>query len=246
MHGADIRQIKICEAKGIAISKDSYILDFGCGDGHRVYQLLDSGFKNAFGFNKGNYMGLENPVILRHAQDSKHFRFSDDGTIPFSDGYFDCVISDQVFEHVFEQEQAFREIHRVLKSEGVSVHVIPAKWQIIEQHLLIPFGGLIKSYPYYYFWALLGIRTKWQKGLSAKETASRNLKYAKECLNYVGCREYQRMMSQIPFRCSWEDLAYMKASYKNNIQKLAALSEKFPVIPVLIRLFVQRVLFLQK
>ena len=246
MYSADIRQIKICEAKGIGINKDSYILDFGCGDGHRVYQLLDFGFKNSFGFNKGNYMGKENPVTLRCDQDSRFFRFSDDGTIPFPDGYFDLVISDQVFEHVLEQEKAFREIHRVLKNGGVSIHVIPAKWQIIEQHLLVPLGGIIKSYPYYYFWALLGIRTKWQKGLSAKETAMRNFEYARECLNYVSCRKYQRMMSKIPFMYSWEDLAYMKTSYKPRIQKLAIVSKKLPIILILIRLFLQRVLFLRK
>ena len=137
MLSIDVRQIKICKEKGININEDSYILDFGCGDGHRVYQLLDSGFKNPFGFNKGNYMGEENPVNVKHAQDIQYFRFSDDDTIPFPDMYFDLIISDQVFEHVFEQEKAFREIHRVLKNGGVSVHVIPAKWQIIEQHILV-------------------------------------------------------------------------------------------------------------
>jgi len=246
MRSPDIRHLKICERKGILIKSDSYILDFGCGDGHRVYQLIDFGFKNSFGFNKADYMGGDNPVNLRRQGDIRMFRFSVDGTIPFPDMYFDLVFSDQVFEHVLEQEVAFREIHRVLKKGGVSIHVIPAKWQIIEQHISVPFGGLIRSYPYYYLWALLGIRHKWQKGLSAKETAIGNLKYAKECLNYLSCREYEKMMSKIPFRYSWEDLAYMEASYKPRIRQLAALSKKVPVVPALIRLFVQRVLYLQK
>jgi SAM-dependent methyltransferase len=246
MQSLDVRQIEICKAKGIDINGDSFILDFGCGDGHRVYQLRDAGFKNSYGFNKGNYLGIENPVNLRDDRDIQFFRFSDDGSIPFPDKYFDLIISDQVFEHVLEQEKAFREIHRVLKDGGVSVHVIPAKWQFIEQHMLVPFGGLIKSRSYYYFWAVIGIRTKWQRGLSAKETARRNSTYAQESLNYLSCREYQRMMPQIPFRCSWEDLAYIKTSYKPNIQKLARIAEKVPLILILIRLFVQRVLFLKK
>jgi SAM-dependent methyltransferase len=246
MLSLDVRQIKICKEKGININQESYILDFGCGDGHRVYQLLDFGFKNSFGFNKGNYMGRNNPINLKHSQDIQFFRFSDDGTIPFPDEYFDLIISDQVFEHVLEQEKAFREIHRVLKNGGVSIHVIPAKWQIIEPHIYVPFGGLIKSYWYYYFWALLGVRNNWQGGLSAKEVAGRNIKYARESLNYLSCREYQRMMSEIRFRYGWEDLAYMKMSYKAKIQKLATVSEKLPLILSLIRLFIQRVLFLQK
>jgi len=242
----DIRHLKICEQKGIHIKEDSYILDFGCGDGHRVYQLHDFGFKNSFGFNKSDYMGMENPVNLRRSEDIRLFRFSDDGTIPFPDSLFDLIISDQVFEHVLEQEKAFREIHRVLKPGGISVHVIPAKWQFIEQHIYVPFGGLIKSMSYYYFWALCGIRTEWQRGLSAKDTARRNAMYARESLNYLSCGEYERLMSRIPFQYSWEDLAYMKTSYKPRVQKLAAISEKVPFMLPLIRHCVQRVLFLEK
>jgi SAM-dependent methyltransferase len=246
MNSPDIRQIKICKDKGININPDSFILDFGCGDGHRVYQLIDSGFVNSFGYNKSDYMGVDNPVILRHPQDARLFRFSDDDQIPFPEKYFDLIISDQVFEHVQDQEKAFREIHRVLKPGGISVHIIPAKWQIIEEHIHVPFGGLIKSTAYYHFWALLGIRTKWQKGLSARDTARRNASYAKECLNYLGCTEYQKLMAQIPFRYSWEELAYMRTSYKPRVQRLAAISERIPLLVPLIRHCVQRVLFLEK
>lgn len=246
MQSIDIRQIEICKQKGIPITEDSYILDFGCGDGRRVYELLDSGYKNSFGFNKGNYMDRGTPIKLRQEQDRQFFRFTDNDTIPFPDRHFDLIISDQVFEHVLHQEEAFREIYRVLKEGGVSVHVIPAKWQIIEPHIFVPFGGLIKAFFYYYFWAMLGIRNNWQKGLSVKETAKRNTLYAKENLNYLSCREYQTMMSEIHFKYSWEELAYMKASYKPNIQKLAAISEKVPLVCSLIRLFHQRVLYLQK
>jgi ubiquinone/menaquinone biosynthesis C-methylase UbiE len=191
-------------------------------------------------------MGVENPVNLRHPDDSRLFRFSEDDHIPFPDMYFDLIISDQVFEHVQDQEKVFREIYRVLKRDGVSVHVIPGKWQIIEQHMYVPFGGLIKSASYYYVWALMGIRTKWQRGLSAKETAKRNTVYAKESLNYLSCGEYERLMSRIRFRYSWEDLAYMQTSYKPRVQTLAAISAKFPLMLRLIRMCVQRVLYLRK
>ncbi len=246
MQDTDVRQIEICKEKGITINENSFILDFGCGEGRRVYQLLDLGFKNSFGFNKGNYMGAENPLQLKQDQDIQHFRFSNDDSIPFPDMYFDLIISDQVFEHVLEQEKAFREIYRVLKNGGVSIHVIPAKWQIIEPHIFVPFGGLIKAYFYYYFWALLGVRNKWQKGLSAKEVATRNFHYARESLNYLSCREYQKMMSEISFQYCWEDLAYMKTSYKPKIKNMATVCEKFPLILSLIRVFSQRVLFLKK
>jgi ubiquinone/menaquinone biosynthesis C-methylase UbiE len=59
------------------------------------------------------------------------------------DGTFDFVFFDQVFEHVLDQPTAFGEIVRILKLGGVSVHVIPAKWQLIEPHIkVVPLGRL--------------------------------------------------------------------------------------------------------
>lgn len=242
----DVREIAICTHKGIPITAESYILDFGCGEGQRVYQLHGLGFSHSFGFNKGHYMGGENPIQLKQEQDRQWFRFSDDGIIPFPENTFDLIISDQVFEHVIEQEQAFREIHRVLKPGGVSIHVIPAKWQLIEPHIYVPLGGLIKSYAYYYVWAMLGVRNPYQRGLSAKEVAKRNITYARESLKYVSCREYQRMMAAITFRQSWEELTYMQTSYKPRVQQMATAAETFPLLLSLLRTFIQRVLFLQK
>lgn len=246
MHSLDIRQLELCKLKRINISTDAYILDFGCGDGHRVYQLLENTYKNSFGFDKRNYMQGEMFKIFRNDQNMFNFKYADDGCLPFPDNYFDLIISDYVFEHVLEQDQAFREIHRILKKGGVSVHVMPGKWQMIEPHIWVPLGGLIKSYTYYYFWAWLGIRKPRHKGLAVGEVAKKNLKYAKTALNYLSCREYEKMLSKIPFDYSWEELAYMKASYKPKIRKFAEIIARFPSIIRFIRAFHTRVLFLQK
>jgi SAM-dependent methyltransferase len=248
MHTPDIRQIKICQAKGIPISADSVILDFGCGDGHRVYQLHDAGYKNAYGFNKGDYLNIENPVLLREDAHSEWFRFSTDGRIPFPDATFDLIISDQVFEHVLEQEQAFREIYRVLKPQGISIHVIPAKWRLIEPHIHVPLGCFkpFKRYSWFYLWALLGVRNPYQRGRGAVDVAKENVTYSRECLNYLSCRQYRKLFSNIPFRHSWEELAYMQASYKAHIQRAAAVAERLPLLVSLIRTFVERVLYLER
>ena len=71
MHSLDIRQIEICKIKRINISTDAYILDFGCGDGHRVCQLLENGYRNSFGFDKGdcdkgNVMYANDSLILQN------------------------------------------------------------------------------------------------------------------------------------------------------------------------------------
>jgi SAM-dependent methyltransferase len=248
MRTADIRQIKICQAKGISITSDSFILDFGCGDGHRVYQLHDAGYKNAYGFNKGDYLQIENPVQLRQDGDSVWFRFSTDGCIPFPDNTFDLIISDQVFEHVLEQHQALREIHRVLKPQGVSIHVMPAKWQLIEPHIHVPLGGFkpFKHYAWYYLWASLGVRNSYQRRRRASAVARENLTYAKECLNYLSCRQYSKLFGSIPFQYSWEELAYMQASYKPHVQRVAAVAKHIPILTSFIRTFMERVLFLRR
>lgn len=41
------------------------------------------------------------------------------------DNYFDCIITSEVFEHVYDPDKAFREIKRVLKPNGVHVFTLP-------------------------------------------------------------------------------------------------------------------------
>ncbi len=42
--------------------------------------------------------------------------------LPYGDGQFDFVISDQVLEHLEDPWQAVRESHRVLREGGIAVH----------------------------------------------------------------------------------------------------------------------------
>lgn len=244
----DVRHLAICKHKGIPITPESVILDFGCGEGHRVYQLHALGFPQSYGFNKGHYMGGENPIQLRQESDRQWFRFSDDGLMPFPDNTFDLIISDQVFEHVVEQEQAFCEIHRVLKPGGVSIHVMPAKWKFIEPHIKVPLGGFepFKRYAYYYLWACLGVRSPHQHGQSAHATAQSNLTYATGSLKYLSCRQYRRLLRRLHFHVSWEELAYMQTSFRPRIQQVATVAATVPLLLSLIRTFIERVLFLRK
>jgi SAM-dependent methyltransferase len=238
----DIRQIAVCEAKGISVQKDWKILDYGCGPGRRVYELLDAGYPYASGVDVIDYLELRRP------EDRHRFHIAPDGRIPVPDDTFDLIISDQVFEHVMNQTRAWQEIVRVLKPGGVSVHIIPAKWQIIEPHIKVPFGGLaiFKRYSYYLFWAGLGVRNEYQHGRSATRVAKRNLEYAQKELNYWSSRQYRRMLRTLPITWSWEDVTYMTKSYKPRIRLLGQLARRVPLMTTLIRTFHVRVLFLRK
>lgn len=53
--------------------------------------------------------------------------------LTFPDDRFDLVLTSDVFEHVFEPERAFAEIHRVLKPGGVHMFAIPFNWPVADQ-----------------------------------------------------------------------------------------------------------------
>jgi SAM-dependent methyltransferase len=238
----DIRQIALCEAKGIPVHKEARIVDYGCGAGRRVYELLEAGYENAVGYDVLDYLELRNPA------DRDRFHIAPDGHIPLPDGSVDFLFSDQVFEHVLDQPLAWQEIVRVLKPGGASVHVIPAKWQVIEPHIKVPFGGLrpFKRYGYYLLWAILGIRNEFQQGLSPSEVARRNYEYAHAGLNYWSSRQYRRLFHTLPITWSWEEVAYMEASYKPHIRQLAQVARRVPLVTSFIRTVWARVLFLVK
>jgi SAM-dependent methyltransferase len=242
MSSWDIRQIAVCEAKGIPVPKDAHILDYGCGAGRRVYELLDAGYSHATGYDVVDYLALRDPA------DRARFLIGPDGHVPVPDATFDFVFSDQVLEHVIDQPTAFQEMVRILKPGGISVHVIPAKWQLIEPHIKVPLGGLrpFKRTSWYLLWAALGIRNQYQHGLTARETARRNYEYAHTALNFWSSREYRRLFSTLPISWSWEELVYMQQSYKPRILQLARVAQRVPLSLSLIRTFWHRVLMFRR
>ena len=83
------------------------LLDFGCGS--KPYKHL---------FNADNYIGvdIENPGHS-HANEQIDF-FYDGKKLPFENNRFDSVFTTEVFEHVFNLEEAIPEINRVMKLNG--------------------------------------------------------------------------------------------------------------------------------
>lgn len=63
------------------------------------------------------------PCIHRDSTlEEKTFPELDMQHMPYPDGHFDYVISDQVIEHVYDPQQAIDESYRVLKTGGVAIH----------------------------------------------------------------------------------------------------------------------------
>lgn len=121
-------------------SHKSRILDFGCGQGNMVNYL------NSLGFDAS---GCDITPAWEDLQDTTSDRFSmismNPYRLPYQDGSFDMVFSTSVFEHAQNTEEVFREIYRVLRNGGISMHYYPSKWYLpTEPHIHIPLAN--------YFW----------------------------------------------------------------------------------------------
>jgi len=88
-------------------------LDFGCGDGFFA--------ETVFGKRK-IYIGLDlNDSQAIEAEKNQVYKktvFYDGKKIPFSNNYFDSIISNCVLEHIPNLKNSLKEINRVLKPNG--------------------------------------------------------------------------------------------------------------------------------
>ncbi|MCI5177829.1 MAG: class I SAM-dependent methyltransferase [Candidatus Electrothrix sp. AW5] len=96
-------------------------LDVGCGS--KPYEHI---------YNAREYIGLE--YYIGTGKRNKNAEFFYDGhTFPFKNNTFDSIVSNEVFEHVFNPEEFLSEIWRVLKPEGHLLMTIPFVWDEHEQ-----------------------------------------------------------------------------------------------------------------
>lgn len=93
------------------------VLDIGCGT--KPYQNI---------FNNCKYLGIEIDSSKNRKLGFADF-FYDGELLPFPDKSIDSVVSFQVFEHVKNLDFLIREIHRVLKDDGVILITVPLFWE---------------------------------------------------------------------------------------------------------------------
>jgi SAM-dependent methyltransferase len=157
------------------------ILDLGCGKGGLVMSLLAEGH-DAYGCDIADSAASD----FRPSPDADRLRAIETHPyrLPFIDGQFDCVISTQVLEHVMDLESTFREIHRVLKPGGISLHTFPGRHVPVEPHVFVPFATVIRNHIWLYLWAALGVRNRFQAGKTAAEVARLNYAYLHAHTNY--------------------------------------------------------------
>ncbi|MGH1334574.1 MAG: class I SAM-dependent methyltransferase [Aureispira sp.] len=103
------------------------ILSIGTGTGDDLKIL------KAFG---NNYVTDILPEALSVVPDEDCFekRLADATNLPYEEGFFDIVVSFDVFEHIEDDEKAVNEVHRVLKKGGSLVYSVPAGPGLFSSH----------------------------------------------------------------------------------------------------------------
>lgn len=110
-------------SKYIPITDGVSILDFGCGNGEIIGEMKKIN-PNA------QYIGLDvSHTALQEAKkknpQNSFFQISDGGEFPIPDDSIDFVFSSEVIEHVYDTENAIKEISRVLKPRGIVLMTTP-------------------------------------------------------------------------------------------------------------------------
>ena len=101
--------------KIIFINKIKKILDIGGKDGYIAKRFTDWGF---------DVISIDmNPVSTYF--DVKKMDALD---LKFKSNSFDLVFSSHVIAHIQDKELIFNEINRVLKNEGLIIHIVPSNW----------------------------------------------------------------------------------------------------------------------
>lgn len=94
------------------------ILDVGCWTGDIIEVFKESSLHGVdiseWAVDKARKKGIDARVIDIEKEE-----------LPYDDNFFDVVICSEVLEHIIDQDKILKEIHRVLKPEGVFIATIP-------------------------------------------------------------------------------------------------------------------------
>ncbi len=194
------------------------ILDLGCGNGAHVESLRSRGF-NAWGCD----LPGPNAPDLPADGATKDYLLTIEMQpyrLPFADNRFDCVISSQVLEHVMDYTAAFQEIRRVLKPGGISLHIFPSRFVLIEPHVFVPLASIIRNRAWLRLWAQLGIRNGYQANKVPREIADINYEYLHAHTNYLTKAQIERhasIFSEAAFR---EDVLFLPGTAERRRRSL--------------------------
>lgn len=111
------------------------ILDMGCGGGRHAYEAWRRGATViALDLDEQELKGVGYVVDqMLDAGELPHGRVGGPVkgsalSLPFADGTFDCIITSEVLEHIWDDRGAIRELVRVLRPGGRLAATVPTRW----------------------------------------------------------------------------------------------------------------------
>jgi ubiquinone/menaquinone biosynthesis C-methylase UbiE len=107
-------------SKQLPTEKDIKVLDLGCGDGW-LTQKLSEKYSDVIGCDVS-----ESLIAAAKRRYNNNFVIADfSAPTKFSDNQFDLIVINMAAHCIQNQEFAFKEIHRILKSDGSVIITIP-------------------------------------------------------------------------------------------------------------------------
>lgn len=133
------------------------VLDLGCGPGRHSWYVckLDHCSVYAVDYDLESLQKAKYMLNMMDAESETKGKWTvlqgNAMTLPFSDKSFDRIVCSEVLEHVLDDEQAVRELFRVLRDDGELAVSVPAYlpetiyWKLSEAYHTNP-GGHIRIY----------------------------------------------------------------------------------------------------
>ena len=103
----------------IKLKKSDKILDFGAGDGYLLNKIKDNGYHNVSGIDIYNSNYEPELNILSYSGNIDDF--------PVNESY-DVIFSSNVIEHIENQEDYFLLFDKILKKNGLQIHIMPTHY----------------------------------------------------------------------------------------------------------------------
>ncbi|MEM7278061.1 MAG: methyltransferase domain-containing protein [Pseudomonadota bacterium] len=164
--------------------------------------------------------------------------------LPFADGEFSAVVSDQVMEHVGNLDETMAETHRVLAKGGVAIHIFPSRYTPLEPHIGVPLATMIRNPVWLSFWNKLGLGRKAGKDDGSRSMTEQQLQYLNNNTHYRSHSEFDRIA-----RRTFAEVGNLESnflSYRFSASSAASAVLSSPPIAFAYRTLRDRIIFCKK
>jgi len=93
-------------------------------------KILEIGGGNGFQASKISELGYQITSIDISPKNPSYYNVEkiDSCNLPYADHSFDIILTSLVLQHINYLDDAFKEMNRVLKSDGAMIHIVPTSW----------------------------------------------------------------------------------------------------------------------